>query len=198
MAIKVHIPLNASQISVEQFVNYHTARTDTERLMAATKHPRKVVESFQMSTSNEIMASFETAMNSGSPRHEQTFVMDGMRLGFIPDLNAMTLKEHVDLELYSGLIWTKDGTDYTHLPKLLAILFRPVRGKLGKFYEIEPYSSDTSKLHMERVMQMTMDRVNGALVFFSTIANECAADGIDSLTQMMKMEVETITQSEVA
>lgn len=197
MSYKIQIPLNYSQITLDQFVTYNTARTDIEKLMAITKHPRKIVEGFQMNTIDEIIKSFDHALQQGTPKHEQTFVIEGMRLGFIPDLNGMTLKEHVDLEMYSGLIWTKDGMDYTHLPKLVSILFRPVKGKLGEFYEIEDYSSSKSKLHMDRVKQMTMDRVNGALVFFSTIANEFAENGIESLTQMMRKEASLISQSDL-
>ena len=197
MSYKIQIPLNYSQITLDQFVTYHTARTDVEKLMAITQHPRKIVEGFQMNTIDEIMKSFDDALQVGAPKHEQTFVIEGMRLGFIPDLNAMTLKEHVDLEMYSGLIWTKDGIDYTHLPKLMSILFRPVKGKLGQYYEVEEYSSDTTKLHLDRIKQMTMDRVNGALVFFSTIANECAESGIESLTEMMRKEASLISQSDL-
>lgn len=197
MAYKIQIPLNFSQITLDQFVSFHTSKTDTERLMAITKHPRKIVEGFQMNTIEEIIKSFQDAMESGNPKHEQTFVIEGMRLGFIPDLNGMTLKEHVDLEMYSGLIWSKDGTDYTHLPKLMAILFRPVKGKLGEYYEVDDYSSSKSKLHMDRIKQMTMDRVNGALVFFSTIASECAENGIDSLIEMMRKEASMISLSDL-
>lgn len=189
MSIKISIPLDLSQISVSQFVAYYGSRNETEKVMAISGKSRKIVESFQYSTIQEIIESFEEAMKRGVAKHEQTFIVDGMRLGFIPDLNAISLKEHIDLDLFSNEIWKKDATDYTMLPKLLAILYRPVRGKLGSFYELEEYDSDLSKLHIDRIGMITMDRVNGALVFFSTIANECALNGAEYLVEEMKKEM---------
>jgi hypothetical protein len=189
MSIKISIPLDLSQISVSQFVSYYGSRNETEKVMAISGKSRKIVESFQYSTIQEIIDSFEEAMKRGAPKHEQTFVIEGMRLGFIPDLNAMALKEHIDLDLYANEIWKKDEVNYSLLPKLLAILFRPVKGKVGSYYEIQDYDSDLSKLHMDRIGMITMDRVNGALVFFSTIANECALNGAEYLVEEMKKEM---------
>lgn len=195
MSIKVSIPTNASQITLDQFVSFHSAKNEAEKIIAITGQSRRLVESFQVATIDQIINSFEIAMTTGAPKHENTFVIDGMRLGFIPDLNAMTLKEHVDLEMFSSSIWSKDSVDYTNLPKLMAILFRPVKGKLGQFYEIAEYNSETTKMHMDRILRMTLDRVNGALVFFSTIVNECAESGVDYLLTMMQTETELMSRS---
>jgi molybdopterin synthase catalytic subunit len=44
---------------------------------------------------------------------------------------------------------------------------------------------------MDRVKQMSMSRVNGALVFFSTIVKESVLDGVESLVEEMKKEMMT-------
>ena len=189
--MKISIPLSAGDISLAQFCSFHAAKSDLERIMAITGKSRKLVEGFKAATISEIISSFEWAMNHGASRHENTFVIEGMRLGFIPDLNSISLKEHIDLDTYSNMIWKKDHhPDYTHLPDLMSILFRPVKGMLGNKYEIEEYDGSRKRLHMDRVMQIPLDRINGALVFFSTIVKECALSGAESLIQEMKMEME--------
>lgn len=188
MAITITIPKNNAAITLQQFVSYQSGRNEVERVMAATGQSRRVVEGFKMSTLTELINTFDNAIKVGVPMHQQTVVINGVRLGFIPDLNDLTLREHIDLDSYAQEIWKKDGNDYTNLPKLMAILFRPVTDIFGKYYRIEPYDSERVKYYIDVVNLLTMDKVNGALVFFSTIVKELGQSGAECLTEVLTTE----------
>lgn len=188
MAITITIPKNNAAITLQQFVSYQSGRNEVERVMAATGQSRRVVEGFKMSTLTELINTFDNAIKVGVPMHQQTVVINGVRLGFVPDLNDLTLREHIDLDSYAQEIWKKDGNDYTNLPKLMAILFRPVTDIFGKYYRIEPYDSERVKYYIDVVNLLTMDKVNGALVFFSTIVKELGKSGAECLTEVLTTE----------
>jgi len=195
MAITITIPKNNAAITLQQFVSYQSGRNEVERVMAATGQSRRVVEGFKMSTLTELINTFDNAIKVGVPMHQQTVVINGVRLGFIPDLNDLTLREHIDLDSYAQEIWKKDTNDYTNLPKLMAILFRPVTDIFGKYYRIEPYDSDRVKYYLDVVNLLTMDKVNGALVFFSTTVSELGQSGAECLTEVLTTtETENLTQ----
>lgn len=185
MAITITIPKNNAGITLQKFVAYQSGRNEIERVMAATGQSRRVIEGFKMSTLNELINTFDNAIKVGVPMHKQTVVINGVRLGFIPDLNDLTLREHIDLDSYAQEIWHKDGNDYTNLPKLMAILFRPVTDILGSYYRIEPYDSERVRSYIDVVNLLTMDKVNGALVFFSTIVKELGKNGAECLTEVL-------------
>ncbi len=185
MAITITIPKNNAAITLQQFVSYQSGRNEVERVMAATGQSRRVVEGFKMNTLTQLIDTFDNAIKIGVPMHQQTVVINGVRLGFIPDLNDLTLREHIDLDSYAQEIWKKDGNDYTNLPKLMAILFRPVTDIFGKYYRIEPYDSERVRYYLDVVNLLTMDKVNGALVFFSTIVKELGQSGAECLTEVL-------------
>jgi hypothetical protein len=116
-----------------------------------------------------------------------------VKLGFIPDLNSMTFREHVDLDQLSKSIWLSNGkTDYTNLPQLMAILYRPVTEQVGEFYNLVKYDSSKVKSYMKAVNGLTMDRVQGGLLFFSSIAAELVNNSLESLDAMLTKELSEI------
>lgn len=195
MSVRVKIPLDYSGVTLEQFCNYYLCKTDVERVMHISGKNRKFVEALPIRTLDKLIVEYEAAIMRGAPKHEQTFVIDGMRLGFFPDINDLTTAEHIDMEAFAQSIWKEDGNDYTNLIKLCCVMFRPVNGLLGKYYEIDEYDSAQTKRYVQYVKQIPMDRVNGALVFFSTIEKElfnASMDYTQQMIQMAKKELETL------
>jgi hypothetical protein len=190
--IEVSLPKTYDTITLKQYVDFMCAKTDVTKAMVATGKTRAEVESMLYQTIDFINESFYDACEKGTPRHEQTFGAGGMHIGFIPDLNSLSFREFVDLDALSQQVWTKDGVDFKELPRLMAILFRPIEAKVGKFYTLKPYSGDSIPTYIDYINQMTMDRVNGALVFFSTIERESLLNSqAYSLKQMRMMMMET-------
>lgn len=89
----------------------------------------------------------------------------GVTYGFHPNLDEMSLGEFVDLEEQ-----TKDGIDGFH--NVLSILYRPITEEKGSNYNIEPYN----ELHIKNAplfKDVSIDVVNGVMVFFYTLGNKC-------------------------
>jgi hypothetical protein len=194
MARTFYIPADSSQITVKQFVAFHLAKTDIERAMIAANAKRKDIEALKLDAVLDLINLFEDSMKTGAARHEQTFFVNKKRLGFIPDFNELSFKEHVELDTYAQAIFTKDGQNYKELPNLLAVLFRPVHHILGKYYTLREYDSDQVKTYIEEINELTMDRVSGALVFFSTIENELANNSLEFLEEMREKMTTELTR----
>jgi len=194
MARTFYIPADSSQITVKQFVAFHLAKTDIERAMIAANAKRKDVEALKLDAVLDLINLFEDSMKTGAARHEQTFFVNKKRLGFIPDFNELSFKEHVELDTYAQAIFTKDGQNYKELPNLLAVLFRPVHHILGKYYTLREYDSDQVKTYIDEINELTMDRVSGALVFFSTIESELASNSLEFLEEMREKMTTELTR----
>ena len=80
--------------------------------------------------------------------------------GFIPSLDDMTYGEYLDLVTYTK----KDLWD--NIITVMAILYRPIKQRVGKLYTIETYSG-TPETRLELFKHiLTMDVVFGAISFF--------------------------------
>jgi hypothetical protein len=192
--MKLFIPVSAEQITLKRFVDYHTANDNVERVMIAVNKSREYCEGLKVETVQTVIDLFEAACLTGKETHTPIVTIEGVKLGFIPDLNSMTFREHVDLDQLSKSIWLENGTvDYKNLPQLMSILYRPVTEQLGEYYNISKYDSDNVKKYMKAVNGLTMDRVQGGLLFFSTIAAELVNNSLESLDRMLKTEIREIT-----
>jgi hypothetical protein len=194
---KIIVPQTYDQIKLGEYVAYKLAKNDFERLSVITKKPKKFIDNLQTDAVDEIIAMYELAMETGQPKHESHFLIDAKRFGFIPDMDALTFREHVDLDAYATQIWKDGEVHYEHLVSLCSILFRPVTGMFGKYYDISIYDADKVKRDKQYIESLTMDRVNGALVFFSTIAKELVNNSVDSLEVLRKEMMMMATELQV-
>jgi len=191
--MKLYIPVSADQITLKRFVDFETASDDTERAMIAINKSREYCEGLKAETVQTVIDLFTTACMTGKDTHTPTVTVDGIKLGFIPDINNMTFREHVDLDQLSKSIWLTNGdTDYTNLPQLAAIIYRPVAEQVGDYYNLVKYDSANVKKYMHAINALTMDRIQGGLLFFSSIGAELVNNSLDSLDRLMTQELSTI------
>lgn len=96
------------------------------------------------------------------------FTLDGVKYGFIPNLDDISTGEFIDIDTYS-----KEPLD---LWKVMSILYRPVikEGQNNR-YEILPYNADIN----DKMRFMPAGVAQGATVFFWDL-------GIDLLTHTQK------------
>jgi hypothetical protein len=113
--------------------------------------------------------------------------------GLIPNFKQITAAEYVDL-----LEFTKPNNIFENLAKALCILYRPVSSKMGDKYDIEEYAPKHMDNEIDMLM-MPMDIVNGALVFFSIVANDlssCTLTFLEEKAKELKTMVEELKQQE--
>lgn len=97
---------------------------------------------------------------------KRTFMHEGTKYGFIPDLSNLSVGEFADLDNYT--------TDDKNLHKVMSILYRPVLREVGEFYDIEPY--DPQPRYAETAKGFPMSIAMGALVFFYATAKALSQD----------------------
>jgi hypothetical protein len=182
--MRVSIPNRYDNILLRDFVKYQVAKSDVEKVIAITGASKKTIEGWQASTIDTIIKEYSNAIEQGTPKMSYVLKSSEVDLAFIPDIDAITLREHIDLDTYAQSIWKdKERIDYTHLPNLLAILYRPIKHRFGKWYELERYDVDKVKYYIDIINTMTMAEVNGVLVFFSTILNELVQNSVRYLEE---------------
>ena len=90
------------------------------------------------------------------------FTMNGIQYGFIPKLDEMTFGEYVDIDTYLS--------DWQNMQFAMAVLYRPVEGSYKDMYNIRPYKTNDEA----KMLEMPMDVVLGALLFFYRLGNDCS------------------------
>jgi len=188
MAVTVNIPKNADAITLSQFIKFKTSPNDLHKIMAITGKSKDVVSKWQTATVQQILDTFEVSCNTGGNKLMREIRIDGQLLAFMPDLNVMTLAEHIELETFAGQIWNEEGEliGYQHLPNLMAVMYRPIKERVGKFYKLKEYDPDTVPEYIEYVKEMPLSAVNGALVFFSTIGEELGNSSLQYLQRKLE------------
>jgi hypothetical protein len=90
--------------------------------------------------------------------------IDGVRYGYHPDFDEMTLGEYADIESF-----IKSGAE-KHLPEIMAVLYRPIKEEVDGVYTIEAYDGNI-KIRTEVMRKMSATQVHSALVFFYHFSN---------------------------
>ena len=68
--------------------------------------------------------------------------------------------------------------------EIMSILYRPVTKKVGKLYEVQPYSGNIDK---ERFLNVSMDKHFGAVFFFKSLLMDLSKDTLNSLMDLKEI-----------
>jgi len=184
--MRVEIPKTLDDVTLRTYIAYMNAKSEVERISAYTGIKKTVVEHWTVEAVNKTLELIERSVSECTPIHLPTFRLDGQLYGFIPDMDLITMREHVDAESWAGEIWKGTTVNWSYMPQLMAVLFRPITAQLGQYYEIKKYSMEDAKRQVETMKGMSMSQVQGALVFFSTIVRDCVTSTLEAqLTEAM-------------
>lgn len=170
--IKISVPENIADITLDQYVKFEALRAKEDKLTEQGMFERVIslftdikkqdVKKLIHKDYEGLMAQIISACEQPVD-FEQRFKLDGVEYGFIPNLDEITTAEYVDLSTI--------GMQLEDMHKIMAILFRRVTNvdAFGN-YEIERYSHN--KANDEIMRECPMNIVNGALVFFWSLSKE--------------------------
>lgn len=169
--MRITLPESIQDITLHQFQLYNELleRTDLDeyqfnkrKIQIFTELERNRIDLIDTKDYNEIINQIDLALNQ-TVEFKPTFFIKDVEFGFIPNLDKMSQGEFIDLSSY--------GTDVKELHKLMAVLFRPIKNKdsFGN-YSIINYQGTEQYANIMKHMPLSI--VNGALVFFSSLANE--------------------------
>ena len=169
--MKIILPESIQDITLHQFQLYNELleRTDLDeynfnkrKIQIFTGLERTRIDLISAQDYKEITEQIDLALNQ-TVEFKPTFFIKDVEFGFIPNLDKITQGEFIDISKY--------GTDINEMHRLIAVLFRPIKNKdsLGN-YEIINYKGTEQYANIMKHTPLSI--VNGALVFFSILANE--------------------------
>jgi hypothetical protein len=178
MKLNFSIAANAKGITLNQYIDYQNAVDKIEQVHVITGKSSESIRLLQVHVIDEIIETFEAAIRLSSGDFERTVRIGAYELGFIPDLSAMSFGEYVDMDTVCGDIY-KDGVimgEAAH--KMMSILYRPIKAKFGKYYDIEAYDSNGKRKYEDAIGKLTLDHVLNTLLFFSSLEIELYNDSL--------------------
>ena len=168
MQAEITIPSSLKEITLDQWMKF-TAMTkdivdDEVFLMEKTVEilcniPLNVVRKISYQSASHMCAVLSEIFEE-VPKFERSFIMDGVEFGFIPQMDDILFGEYIDLDTFL--------TDENNLHKAMAVLYRPIKGKISDQYLIEDYDPGRQK----QMKQMPVHYALGALGFFLTLKKE--------------------------
>jgi len=162
MELKLNIPTELNEITLKQYKKFISIGENNQdpnfiqakmiEIFCGVSH--KFATLMKYSDVEEITGMINKLLIQ-QPKLVNTFKMDGIEYGFIPDLDDMTLGEYIDLDTYTG--------DNNNIEVAMNVLYRPIVTKLKNKYVIEKYNPD----NRDKMLNMPMDAVVSSLFFFS-------------------------------
>ena len=188
--MKISVPTHINDITLEQYQRFaliNTEEQDKEFFMFKTIEifcgvDIALVSKMRLKDAESISNEVLDVLQQNVP-FTNKFELDGVKYGFIPDLQAISLGEFIDLE--EGLSKDKD------FHKAASVMFRPIVKEFGELYTIDGYEASTEMHHVMK--QAPVGVISAAIVFFYNIANELLKASQDFSSQE-KAEAMTILE----
>ncbi len=163
MKFEINIPENLNEITLGQYQEFLRIENPTEEDMV------KIFLNLDIEGLGSIKASDVDKFSNHiadlfkqEPKHHLNFDLNGVKFGFIPNIDEITYGENKDVTSYIS--------DWQTIHKAMAVLYRPITNSLGKQYLIEPYNG-THK-YSELMKEMPLGVAMGSMVFFWNLTNE--------------------------
>jgi len=128
--------------------------------------PKKLIKELGINDVSNILQRIAKMQKGSNSNLKRIIKVNDIEYGFHPNLEEITIGEYADIETY-----LKDGIE-NNLPKLMAVLYRPITEKDGKNYSIEAYGMSDLRMRAKKFQKMKAEDVNNALVFFWTLGKK--------------------------
>jgi len=182
--MRVSLPDNLNDITLGKYQQYMKIDSDSDNytdeiFSLFTDIPLSQVKEVPKKQYDEVLQQIYNALQIDGT-FKQTFTIDGIDFGLIPNFDKITGAEYVDLVSSS-----KEVEGYnSELITLISVLYRPIKKKdsFGN-YKLEKYNG--TKGHEHHIAKLPMSIVNGCLGFFLKISND-----LDNHLQMCMEEVQ--------
>jgi hypothetical protein len=179
--MELRLPHRWSDLTLGELQVMMTSENQLERISICTGESVEKLRTMPQKLIEAATAHLDQLMTQETARFEKVVEMDGNRFGFVPDWDAFTAGEWIDLENYLEDFWK-------NAHKVMSVLFRPVTYELGEKYEVKKY---TAKEDASIFEEMPADLVSGTLLFFWTTRNELLHDMRSSLLEVAEAAIQS-------
>lgn len=183
MKLKVQIAANAKAVTLAKYIDYQNAVDVVEKVHIITGKPTETIKLMHLNVLDEIVGRFEAALTLGSNVFERKVRIGTIELGFVPNLNELTFGEYIDLDSTCTNLYKDGKVNGEAAHKMMCILYRPIKAKFGKYYDIEKYQPNAKRKYEDAVMQLTLDHVLNVLLFFSSLEIELYSSSLEYLAK---------------
>ena len=177
--MELRLPHRWSDLTLGELQVMMTSENQLERISVCTGQSVDKLRTMPQKLIEAAGAHIDQLLTQETARFEKVVEMDGKRFGFVPDWDAFTAGEWIDLENYLEDFWK-------NAHKVMSVLFREVTYELGEKYEVKKY---TAKEDASIFEEMPADLVSGTLLFFWTTRNELLLDMKSSLLEVAEAAI---------
>ena len=146
--------------------NKSKSREALDTISLLSDIPNKLIKELGISDVSNILNKVAELQKDSSGKLKRIIKLNNVEYGFHPDLSEITLGEYADIETY-----IQAGIE-KNLPKMMAVLYRPIVEKNGKHYSISAYNGSEVRMRAEKFKKMRAKDVHSSLVFFWTLGSE--------------------------
>jgi hypothetical protein len=196
MKIKVNIAANAAGVTLVKYIDYQNAVDSIEKVHIITGKSTESIKILQMHVIDEIISKFEAALQLSPEGFERKVRLGATELGFIPNLNEMTFGEYIDLDSSCSDLYQDGKLNGQSALKMMCILYRPIKTKFGKYYDIAPYNTTAIAKYQDDVKQLTLAHVLNVLLFFSSLEIELYNSSLEYLAKEITEIVKEMKQEQ--
>lgn len=174
MKVELTVPNSLNEITLGQYQKYLKLKDLTE-----TELSLKMIEIFcnvkaeyvRNIKANDVsdIVNIISKMFDTKPSLVNTFKLNGVEYGFIPNLDEMSFGEYIDLDTNIG--------DWDNMDKAMGVLYRPIEIRKNDRYHIKEYDAGDT----EHLKDMPLDAVLGSILFFYHLGNELCQVTMNSL-----------------
>jgi hypothetical protein len=174
MKVELIVPNNLNEVTLGQYQEYIKLKDLSE-----TELSLKMIEIFCKLNYQEVrylkatdvrsIVNVISKMFDSKPSLINTFTIDKVDYGFIPNLDEMSFGEYIDLDTYIG--------DWDNIERAMGVLYRPIEIRKGNRYHIKEYEAGET----EHLKAMPLDAVLGSILFFYHLGNDLCRIMMNSL-----------------
>ena len=171
--MKLVIPSSLNDITLIQYQEYNQEIESRKKLPDAEEYLKiKKIEIFCKLSIEQIMnLEYDSVENISNildsilekqPALVERFEVNGIKFGWLPDLDKMSYGELLDLN--------SNISDWSAMHIAMGVLYRPIKNESNGLYNIEKYEGDKYHQHLRK---MPLSAVIASMVFFWNLGLDC-------------------------
>ena len=183
MKIEVTIPNNLNEITLGQYQKFLSIAENNKEGEFLNAKMIEIFCGISLADTYKLKMSSVTAildilndMLEQKPQHIVQFKMNGVKYGFIPDLDELSLGEYIDLD--------NNISKWDQIHIAMNVLYRPIKDSKGNNYNIKDYDTSDS----DKMKNMPLSAAMGSIFFFYNLGLELSRDTILSSNNRTEME----------